>query len=759
MVSIVKVIVFLVIFLYQLVTSSSGLLYRGYYLLHQNVTEFWLPLWLHENDSNTLCASVQNSLIVCLHDRATYIQIPGQYKEHCNLDVVSYAKITNQSSEQETQLINRHSLSYFIQTMSKQPIYREASVEVLFPPYASIRTGGKLVLQVATNADLDYTYTFSVAGLSESTHPSTTTVIESFTDWPIEPGSWFFTLAPSTAVYTLSAEGAVTGTGEAHGYPAHGYIEFALSDMDIARFRRFRTDSDLTEESRYAVPPPPPRQQSAPIMVCIWSSSTMDGQRRVWLQQSEYMDTARFSFTWIIDAYGGGDGTLRRTIEGLNVTRGNLFALASPSLEVQLSDLQQVPEDGSQSAAQLWAGNVTYLYLYAHQRLLAANSSIDLVSPLWCRAFYQRMREAFGKPGCDVAVYGNDRHFSSNVLITGAAAALGVVSVAELTNHVLHQLSLPDIIVAPSLFSVEQETVQVALGAAEQRAEWQQQCSQPLRESTVAVVIPPAVDTEVFRPFTAAEPLQSHSQHPACRNIGKPAVASPCLVVGFVARLSPGTAPPMYCFCFSPCIYPLPVLSFLYAEKNPGLFLQMAQRLLQLHPFARFTVVGDGALRAALEELVARLRISWAVHFTGWVSAEELPAVLASMDIVVNPGLVLETFCISNIEAMSMGVPLVTFAVGGIGEYVAEPPQLSADQHREGDDVDFLVSANAVVVHRAVPEALTRAVLHLLHRPALRRELGAAGRRTVLARFTVQRQMQQYSDMYQHIVTVGSKRC
>ena len=187
----------------------------------------------------------------------------------------------------------------------------------------------------------------------------------------------------------------------------------------------------------------------------------------------------------------------------------------------------------------------------------------------------------------------------------------------------------------------------------------------------------------------------------------------------------------------------------------------MAQRLLELHPFARFTVVGDGALRTALEDLAARLRISWAVHFTGLVASDDLPAVLAGIDIVMNPSLRAwsETFCISNIEAMSMGVPLVTFAVGGIGEYVAAPTHLSADQHREGDDVDFLVSANAVVVHRAVPEALTRAVLHLLHRPALRRELGAAGRRTVLARFTVQRQMQQYSDMYQHIVTVGSKRC
>ena len=104
----------------------------------------------------------------------------------------------------------------------------------------------------------------------------------------------------------------------------------------------------------------------------------------------------------------------------------------------------------------------------------------------------------------------------------------------------------------------------------------------------------------------------------------------------------------------------------LFTEKNPGLFLQAAYEILQLYPFARFTVIGDGALRGSLEDLAARLQISWAVHFTGWVG-EELPQMLAGLDIVINTSLRgwSETFCIANIEVMSMEVPLITFAVGG----------------------------------------------------------------------------------------------
>ena len=87
------------------------------------------------------------------------------------------------------------------------------------------------------------------------------------------------------------------------------------------------------------------------------------------------------------------------------------------------------------------------------------------------------------------------------------------------------------------------------------------------------------------------------------------------------------------------------------------------RRRLQFH----FTVVGDGPLRAKLEELVIRLEIGAHVTFTGWLGPQALGRVLAGLDIVVNPSLVAvsETFCIANIEAMSMGAALVTFGVGG----------------------------------------------------------------------------------------------
>ena len=49
---------------------------------------------------------------------------------------------------------------------------------------------------------------------------------------------------------------------------------------------------------------------------------------------------------------------------------------------------------------------------------------------------------------------------------------------------------------------------------------------------------------------------------------------------------------------------------------------------------------------------------------------DDLVRSLAAMDVLVNPSLRAwsETFCIVNVEAMAMGVPLVSFGVGGIRE-------------------------------------------------------------------------------------------
>jgi len=171
-------------------------------------------------------------------------------------------------------------------------------------------------------------------------------------------------------------------------------------------------------------------------------------------------------------------------------------------------------------------------------------------------------------------------------------------------------------------------------------------------------------------------------------------------------------------------------------EKSPGLLVHAAYLISQQRPLARFLFIGDGAARKATEELANAYGMGALFHFTGAVFGDrEVARHYAGMDVLVNPSLRAwsETFCIANIEAMALGVPVVSFGVGGVGEYL-----------RGGGGA----KANGALVNSTAPEALADAVVELLRDAVLRRRLGANARRTVLESFHVDDQIRKYADLY-----------
>ena len=90
--------------------------------------------------------------------------------------------------------------------------------------------------------------------------------------------------------------------------------------------------------------------------------------------------------------------------------------------------------------------------------------------------------------------------------------------------------------------------------------------------------------------------------------------------------------------------------------KNHKLFLEAAALVRQRCNFVHFLIVGDGELRAKLEQLTKNLGLSDAVSFLGW--RQDLPSIYADLDLVVltshNEGTP-----VTLIEAQASGCPVV----------------------------------------------------------------------------------------------------
>jgi glycosyltransferase involved in cell wall biosynthesis len=120
-------------------------------------------------------------------------------------------------------------------------------------------------------------------------------------------------------------------------------------------------------------------------------------------------------------------------------------------------------------------------------------------------------------------------------------------------------------------------------------------------------------------------------------------------------------------------------LGRLAPEKSLGVALQAFHQAQARMPAGRaihLAVVGGGRQLASLQRLSAHhaalLGVPDAVSFLGAVPHGAAPAYLAAADAFLNPNANPdETFCLANAEAMAMGVPVVSFGLGGPSDYLS----------------------------------------------------------------------------------------
>jgi glycosyltransferase involved in cell wall biosynthesis len=163
-------------------------------------------------------------------------------------------------------------------------------------------------------------------------------------------------------------------------------------------------------------------------------------------------------------------------------------------------------------------------------------------------------------------------------------------------------------------------------------------------------------------------------------------------------------------------------------EQSIDALIKVAQR----RPQTKVIIVGGGTLlepyrRAAKEAGVERNFV-----FTGYVDYTKLPEFYEQMTLFVAP-VWKESFGQVSSFAMSMGIPVVGYSVGGLAEIV--------------DDTSLLAEAGN-------SDELATLVIELLDDPERCRRIGARGRDRAIALFSVEAMLDAYRSVYGELLGV-----
>ncbi len=104
-------------------------------------------------------------------------------------------------------------------------------------------------------------------------------------------------------------------------------------------------------------------------------------------------------------------------------------------------------------------------------------------------------------------------------------------------------------------------------------------------------------------------------------------------------------------------------------QKGPDYFLDVAERVLKVHPEARFIIAGTGDMSRQVIRRSAYLRLKNRFLFTGFLNRKQVERVLQAADIYVLPS-VSEPFGISPLEAMAFGITSIISKQSGVAEVV-----------------------------------------------------------------------------------------
>jgi len=177
------------------------------------------------------------------------------------------------------------------------------------------------------------------------------------------------------------------------------------------------------------------------------------------------------------------------------------------------------------------------------------------------------------------------------------------------------------------------------------------------------------------------------------------------------------------------------VLGRIDSGKGHLELIQALAPVIPEHPMVKLVVIGDPlslAYKQKLQSEIAHLGLSRHIIFTGYRS--DIPVLLNSLDLLVMPSVLPDSFPLAVLEAMAASLPVIASQIGGISEEVV---------HKE---TGLLVPPGDVT-------ALSMAFRTLLETPQLLQSMGRQGRQRIEQRFTAKRMAESFAELYRNMLS------
>ena len=414
-------------------------------------------------------------------------------------------------------------------------------------------------------------------------------------------------------------------------------------------------------------------------------NTKIDGQRIIWLEQiSNLRNTFAFQY---VNFWGDTNHMNSRLAKELYLRR---VPLKNIHITVDHKHLE-------------WQHNETYLtellLRYSKCRLTDLSNkgcrreSFSHAELDWANRVWHNITNAFHSS--DVAVFANGNEISLNIYIRAARFANVRQIIVEMSHwdpSTLHNADI-DVIVVPSmyLYKIVRDHLKLKRPFFPSQASHGMLVQEGVRSSQLCHISPSAGD------------MVDYKNPKTIKREGRKKCS-----IGVVSRVS--------------------------YEKNLAFFITVASVLkFQHNVTCKYVIIGDGPAMASLQLLAIRLNVEEDISFLGFIESKFIPRYVSEFDIFFNPSVQNETFCIANIEAMALGIPVIGFGLeNGSMEYMDDTASVGIEASAISSAIDSTIDL----------------LLRLLKDDRKRIRIGQRGKKKVKEYYSKKNAMLKYRDLF-----------